>query len=101
MFGTMVDFVADNRVVFDLGGNKFSLIVHVAYAYRRVLIRFVGTRKHYDCDKCGDNKMNVRPVRNEADYGDRDWPIDAPEPISLHFWTPVLGRLNCLIAGVL
>jgi mRNA interferase HigB len=48
MFGTTVDFVADNRVVFDLGGNKFRLIVHVAYAYHRVLIKFVGTHKHYD-----------------------------------------------------
>jgi mRNA interferase HigB len=48
MFGTTIDFVADNRLVFDLGGNKFRLIVHVAYAYRRVLIKFVGTHKHYD-----------------------------------------------------
>ena len=48
MFGTTVDFVADNRLVFDLGGNKFRLVVHVAYAYRRVLVKFVGTHKHYD-----------------------------------------------------
>ena len=48
MFGTTVDFVADNRVVFDIGGNKFRLVVHVAYAYRRVLIKFVGTHQEYD-----------------------------------------------------
>lgn len=48
MFGTTVDFVADNRIVFDLGGNKFRLIVHVSYAYRRVLVKFIGTHKHYD-----------------------------------------------------
>ena len=48
MFGTTVDFVGDNRLVFDLGGNKFRLIVHVAYRYRRVLVKFVGTRKQYD-----------------------------------------------------
>jgi mRNA interferase HigB len=30
MFGTTVDFVADNRVVFDIGGNKYRLVVHVA-----------------------------------------------------------------------
>lgn len=48
MFGTTVDFVGDNRLVFDLGGNKFRLIVHVAYRYRRVLVKFVGTHKQYD-----------------------------------------------------
>ncbi|TLU70469.1 type II toxin-antitoxin system HigB family toxin [Lichenicoccus roseus] len=42
------DFVADNRVIFDIGGNKYRLIVHVAYGYRRVLIKFIGTHKDYD-----------------------------------------------------
>jgi len=48
MFGTTVDFVADNRVIFDIGGNKYRLIVHVAYPYKRVLIKFVGTHKEYE-----------------------------------------------------
>lgn len=30
------------------GGNKYRLIMHVAYAYKRVLIKFVGTRAEYD-----------------------------------------------------
>lgn len=47
-FGTTVDFVGDNRIVFDLGGNKFRLIVRVVYSHRRVLIKFVGTHKDYD-----------------------------------------------------
>jgi mRNA interferase HigB len=47
-FGAAVDFVADNRVVFDIGGNKYRLIVHVAYRYKRVLIKFIGTHKEYD-----------------------------------------------------
>jgi mRNA interferase HigB len=47
-FGTNVDFVADNRVVFDIGGNKYRLVVHFAYAYQRALIKFVGTHKEYD-----------------------------------------------------
>ncbi|RAX37658.1 type II toxin-antitoxin system HigB family toxin [Rhizobium tropici] len=48
MFGANVDFVSDNRIIFDIGGNKYRLIVHVAYPYQRVLIKFVGTRKEYD-----------------------------------------------------
>lgn len=48
MFGATVDFVADNRVVFDIAGNKYRLVVHVAYAYGRVLIKLVGTHAEYD-----------------------------------------------------
>lgn len=48
MFGAKVDFVADNRIIFDISGNKYRLIVHVAYAYKRVLIKFVGTHTEYD-----------------------------------------------------
>ena len=47
-FGTTVDFVSDNRIIFDIGGNKFRLIVHVAYRFKRVLIKFVGTHEEYD-----------------------------------------------------
>lgn len=47
-FGSSVDFVGDNRVIFDIGGNKFRLIVHVAYRHRAVLIKFVGTHAEYD-----------------------------------------------------
>jgi mRNA interferase HigB len=47
-FGTAVDFVGDNRVIFDIGGNKYRLIVHVAYPFGRVLIKFVGTHRDYD-----------------------------------------------------
>ncbi|GBQ32297.1 type II toxin-antitoxin system HigB family toxin [Gluconacetobacter azotocaptans] len=42
------DFVGDNRVIFNIGGNKYRLIVHVAYRHKRVLIKFVGTHKDYD-----------------------------------------------------
>lgn len=48
MFGTTVDFVADNRVVFDIGGNKYRLVAHIAYRFKRVLIKFIGTHKDYD-----------------------------------------------------
>ncbi|KUM26834.1 addiction module toxin RelE [Mesorhizobium loti] len=47
-FGTSVDFVADNRVVFDIAGNKYRLVVHVSYTFKRLLIKFVGTHAEYD-----------------------------------------------------
>ena len=47
-FGTSVDFVGDNRAIFDIGGNKYRLVVHFAYPYGRALIKFVGTHREYD-----------------------------------------------------
>jgi len=47
-FGARVDFVADNRVIFDFTGNKYRLIAHVSYRFNRVLVKFVGTHKDYD-----------------------------------------------------
>lgn len=42
------DFVADNRVIFNIGGGNYRLVVHVAYEFKAVLIKFVGTHKEYD-----------------------------------------------------
>jgi mRNA interferase HigB len=47
-FGTLVDFVANSRVMFDLGGNKFRLVAKIDYRVGLVLIRFIGTQKDYD-----------------------------------------------------
>ena len=38
----------DGRVVFNVAGNKYRLVVWVNYAYRVVYIRFIGTHKQYD-----------------------------------------------------
>jgi len=47
-FGKTVDFVSDNRVIFDVGGNKYRVVIAFAYAYRRGYIKFVGTHSDYD-----------------------------------------------------
>jgi mRNA interferase HigB len=47
-FGPTVDFVSDSRVIFDLGGNKYRLVAHVAYSFGRVLVKFVGTHAEYN-----------------------------------------------------
>lgn len=41
-------FLRDNRVVFNLCGNKYRLVVRVNYAYRAVYVRFIGTHAEYD-----------------------------------------------------
>lgn len=40
--------VPDNRVVFNIAGNQYRLIVRVNHPYRVVYIRFVGTHVGYD-----------------------------------------------------
>ena len=41
-------FVGDNRVIFDLGGNEYRLVVHVSFTFGRVLVKFIGTHAAYD-----------------------------------------------------
>lgn len=41
-------FVGQNRVVFNLKGNDFRLIVAIAYRIGVVYIKFVGTHAEYD-----------------------------------------------------
>lgn len=36
------------RVVFNIGGNKYRLVVKVNYPTKTVFVRFVGTHKEYD-----------------------------------------------------
>ncbi len=40
--------LADNRVMFNIGGDKHRLVVHVHYDAGIVLIKFVGSRAEYD-----------------------------------------------------
>ena len=40
--------MADNRVVFNIKGNKYRVVVAVQYDFWIVYIRFVGTHKDYD-----------------------------------------------------
>ena len=40
--------VAGNRVVFNIKGNDYRLVVKINYPYRVVYIRFVGTHAEYD-----------------------------------------------------
>ena len=48
MFGANVDFIADNRAIFDIWGNKYRLVAHISYPYGRVLVKFIGTHAEYD-----------------------------------------------------
>ena len=38
----------NNRVVFNIGGNKYRLVVQINYDFKIIYIRFVGTHGAYD-----------------------------------------------------
>jgi len=40
--------IANNRVVFNIKGNDYRLIVAIAYKMQYVFIKFIGTHAQYD-----------------------------------------------------
>jgi mRNA interferase HigB len=47
VFGT-ASIIWENRVVFNIKGNDYRLVVYVVFKFQKVFIRFVGTHKQYD-----------------------------------------------------
>jgi mRNA interferase HigB len=43
-----VDFIGQNKTVFDFGGNKYRLVTKMMYKWGKVLVRDVYTHKEYD-----------------------------------------------------
>jgi mRNA interferase HigB len=41
-------FVGNNRVVFNIRGNQYRLVVAINYAHGIVYIRFIGSHQDYD-----------------------------------------------------
>ena len=41
-------FIGRNRVVFNLKGNEYRLVVAVAYRFQAIYIKFIGTHAQYD-----------------------------------------------------
>lgn len=40
--------VGDNRIIFNVVGNKYRLIVRVSFFHKRMLIKWFGTHQDYD-----------------------------------------------------
>jgi len=47
-----VDYVGNNRCVFNIKGNKYRLVVIIILISKKVYIRFIGTHKEYDKIDC-------------------------------------------------
>jgi mRNA interferase HigB len=40
--------IGRDRVVFNIAGNKYRLVVRINFPYRVVYVRFIGTHRQYD-----------------------------------------------------
>src|SRR5688500_14571042 len=43
-----VSVLKRGRAVFDIGGNKYRLVVSIAYKVRTVYVKWIGTHEDYD-----------------------------------------------------
>ena len=48
MYFRSADILPDNRVVFNIGGNSYRLVVKIEYSFQTVFIRLIGTHAEYD-----------------------------------------------------
>lgn len=49
-----VDYVGNDRYVFDIKGNKYRIVAMVFLDIRTVFIRFIGTHKAYEKINCDE-----------------------------------------------
>lgn len=47
-----VDYVGNQRYVFNIKGNDYRLVVVIQYIHQTIYIRFVGTHQEYDKIDC-------------------------------------------------
>ena len=61
------DYVGNDRVVFDIKGNKYRIVVLVFFSGQKMYIRFVGTHAEYDKSMPGrfnnQSKYQARPLQ--------------------------------------
>jgi len=47
-----VDYVGNNRFVFNIKGNDYRIVVIIIFISKKVYIRYIGTHKEYDKIDC-------------------------------------------------
>lgn len=52
-----VDYVGNNRYVFNIKGNDFRIVVIIIFVSQKVYIRFIGTHSEYDKITAKDIKI--------------------------------------------
>jgi hypothetical protein len=63
----------DGRVVFNIGGNKYRIVVWINFPYRVVNIRFIGTHKQHDAELEFDSSSGEYVPNAECRFADGPW----------------------------
>jgi mRNA interferase HigB len=50
--------IGDDRIIFNIMGNKYRLVVRIVFEYKAIQIKWFGTHKEYD-------KINVSTIQNK------------------------------------
>jgi mRNA interferase HigB len=50
--------IGDDRIIFNIMGNKYRLVVRIVFKYKAIQIKWFGTHKEYD-------KINVSTIQNK------------------------------------
>ena len=53
-----VSLVGDDRVVFNIMGNKYRLVVRIVFEYKTIQVKWFGTHSEYD-------KINVATIQHK------------------------------------
>jgi len=53
-----VSLVGDDRVVFNIMGNKFRLVIRIVFDFKAIQIKWFGSHSDYD-------KINVSTIQNK------------------------------------
>lgn len=78
--------VADDRVVFNIMGNKYWLVVRISFEFKAIQIKWFGSHAEYD-KKIKPNSPAGEKVQVALllvkQYEDEHYPIPVPDPIEV------------------
>ena len=60
--------VGPDRVVFNIKGNEYRLVVAINYRHQMVFIKWCGTHAEFNEIGAKIARMDIEPIRGEADY---------------------------------
>ncbi len=49
-----VDYIGNDRYVFNIGGNKYRLVAMINFKAQRAYIRYIGTHSNYEKTDCAN-----------------------------------------------
>lgn len=42
------DMISDSRIIFNIKGNRYRMVIRISFAHKRIMIKWLGTHAAYD-----------------------------------------------------